>query len=111
MAANSQNSDVVSAQVILKPESLSAAASATETFRHAGFEVGNFLGNSFSITGPKAVFERQFKIRLPGEPHRSSGQVQSAKQSQSDLPVQALPAPLRDKVQAVVFTTNYEPFS
>jgi hypothetical protein len=101
MAASSHNSDILSAQVILKPESLSDAALATEIFRSAGFEVGHFLGNSFSITGPRAAFERQFKIRLPLEPHR---RVQSA------IRLQSLPASVRDKLEAVVFT-RYEPFA
>ena len=116
---------VVSAQVILRPASGGSsldhgeritsetiaeylpaparAAMAAETLRGAGFDVGPLVGNSFSITGPVALFERFFKTQL--RPH-THGTVKAGEHGEGsfELPVHALPDELRGAVDAVTFT-------
>lgn len=84
------------------PDSVTAAAAG---FREAGFEVGNMVGNSFSITAPKSTFEKFFKIRLKAE---DSGEVKLASAPDTgggyELPLKALPRNLSQVVAAVTFS-------
>ena len=97
---------LTSAEVILRPESgrlrdqppattttvgrMSPPAGAVDEvadyLRGRGFEVLPGSGVSFSVVAPRSVFEREFG-QLAGE-----------------LPLDHLPAPVADKVEAVVFT-------
>jgi hypothetical protein len=82
--------------------SVTAAAAG---FRAAGFEVGNMVGNSFSITAPKSKFEKFFKIKLQ---EMDSGEVQLASAPDDggphELPLKALPRDLAQLVAAVTFS-------
>jgi hypothetical protein len=103
-------SPTVSAQVLLRPVSgrriggrdeitsenirdyappADAAAFARKTFETDGFDVGPLVGVSFSIAAPVTTFERVFKASL--------------ERSTLELPLDALPEPLRRVIAAVTF--------
>jgi hypothetical protein len=103
-------SPVVSAQVLLRPASgrriggrdeitsenirdyaprADAAALARKTFEADSFDVGPLVGISFSIAAPVSTFERVFKTSIAG--------------STLELPLDALPEPLRRVIEAVTF--------
>ena len=80
---------------------------ATAAFTRAGFEVSPTVANSFSITGPPALFKRFF---------RTPRQFRAAADATADLelPLTQLPADLSSVIDAVTFTpppdfgpTNY----
>jgi hypothetical protein len=122
----SKKTKLVSAQVVLKsasgksfdgqtaitaeniadysPSHASVTAAAAG-FRAAGFEVGDMVGNSFSITAPKSTFEKFFKIELE---QKDSGEVQLASAPDDggahELPLKALPPDLSQLVAAVTFS-------
>ncbi len=75
-----------------------------DVFRLLGFEVGDLVGNSFSITGPVHLFESVFKTRLR---QLNSGGIQfstTAQASNYELASQKIPDDLREYVAAVTFT-------
>jgi hypothetical protein len=103
-------SPTVSAQVLLRPASgrriggrdgitsenirdyappADAAALARQTFDADGFDVGPLVGVSFSIAATVSTFERVFKTAIAG--------------STLELPLDALPEPLRRVIEAVTF--------
>jgi len=122
----SKKTQLVSAQVVLKsasgksfdgqtaitaeniadysPSHTSVTAAAAG-FRAAGFEVGNMVGNSFSITAPLSKFEKFFKVELQ---EKDSGEVQLASAPDDgglhELPLKALPRSLSELVAAVTFS-------
>ena len=81
------------------------ATSAAAGFREAGFEVGNMVGNSFSITAPKSTFEKFFKIKLRAE-ERGDVKVTAAKGATEgyEIPLKVLPGNLSQLVDAVTFS-------
>ena len=122
----SSDARLVSAQVVLKSASgkkvdghtaltseniaeyspsAATVTAAAEGFRQAGFEVGNMVGNSFSITAPKSVFEKFFKIKLKAQ-DRGDVKVRAAKGASEgyELPVKALPRNLSQLVDAITFS-------
>ena len=72
-------------------------------FRTAGFGVGSPYGLSLSIEGPPSVFRRTFgsSVRLP-DPAASLADRESAKGVA--LPLDPLPADVRDAIETVEFT-------
>lgn len=123
---SSKRSKLISAQVVLRSASgksfdsktaitseniddyspsQDSAASAAAGFSEAGFDVGNMVGNSFSITAPKSTFEKFFKIKLQVE-ERGDVKVAKGKGAPSgyELPLQALPPNLSQLVVAVTFS-------
>jgi hypothetical protein len=115
-------SPIVSAQVLLRPASgrriggrdeitsenirdyappAEAAALARETFEADGFDVGPLVGISFSIAAPVSTFERVFEASIAVEAGRVS--VTRGKGSSLELPLDALPEPLRNVIEAVTF--------
>jgi hypothetical protein len=102
---NSQDQEIVSAQAVLNKTGASdSAQSARTSFADAGFEVGALVGNSFSITGPLALFEQVFKTQLR---RTERGGLQSAQKkgaASEELPISALPAALRKQLATVTFT-------
>ena len=90
------------AEYVPSPDTVTAAA---EGFRQAGFEVGNTVGNSFSITAPKGSFEKFFKIKLKAQA-RGDMKVTAAKGASEgyELPLKALPRNLSQLVDAVTFS-------
>jgi len=121
----SKNAQLLSAQVVLKSAtgkafdgqtaitaeniaeyspSQDTVAAAAAGFSEAGFEVGNMVGNSFSITGPKSTFEKFFEIKLQVE---DSGEVKLASKDGGggyELPLNALPRNLSQLIHAVTFS-------
>lgn len=82
-----------------------SVASAEAGFSQAGFEVGNIVGNSLSITASKSTFEKFFKVKLQaGE--RGDVKVAAAKGATAgyELPLKALPRNLSQVVVAVTFS-------
>jgi hypothetical protein len=112
----------VSAQVILQPAkkgkdapgipvtaanvqevlpSQEGIALVTERLKKMGFAIGNVVGNNFSITAPREVFEKVFKVEITHQKRgmrskRSDGTVTD------ELPVKALPAPVAAHIQVIV---------
>jgi hypothetical protein len=84
------------------PDTVAAAAAG---FQRAGFEVGNMVGNSFSITAPRSTFEKFFKIKLQA---KDRGGLQVAASSDTpesyELPMKALPKDLAQHVAAMTFS-------
>jgi hypothetical protein len=91
--AKLQQADLLSAQVVLKPEAAAAPQEVLDAFRQAGLTVGPLVANNFSIVAPAAAFRSYFGVDLA-----------TARRGGLELPVDVLPAPIRDKVQAVLFT-------
>jgi hypothetical protein len=99
-----EDTDLLSAQVILKPEIAAAPQGMLDSFRQAGFTVGPLVGNNFSIAAPAAAFKSYFGVDLTGTP-RSGVKVLGVEGAAAlELPVDMLPAAVRDKVEAVLFT-------
>jgi subtilase family serine protease len=117
--------EILSAQVVLKPASgksvddrsqitsknikdfvpsTEAVSSATVSFRSAGFQVGQMVGNSFSITAPADTFEKVFHAHL--ERHKSRGVevVKGGGSASYELPLDALPKSLSTFIETVTFT-------
>jgi hypothetical protein len=69
-------------------------------FRRAGFQVTAAYGPSFSLVGPRELFERTFGTRL--ELHESRG-VRTA-EGHLELPLEPISADVRQWVEAVTFT-------
>lgn len=91
--------------------SLSSITEARHAFEAAGFEVGQAVGNSFSITAPKSTFEKVFKVKLKEEKEKG---VTTSDEGSYEVPISKLPEDLRREVTAVTFTpppdfgpTNY----
>ena len=115
---------VVSAQVVLAPaggkrvidparmtaESIDeytpspeAVTAAKRFFRDAGFEVGNMVGNSFSVTASHGTFERVFQSKL----HFTEGIVRVANGDGGEvyeLPLAVLPTSISRDLLVVSFT-------
>jgi hypothetical protein len=106
-------SPTVSAQVLLRPASgrriggrdeitsenirdyappADAAAFARRAFEEDGFDVGPLVGVSFSIAAPVSTFERVFKTPIKVDDRSSL-----------ELPLDALPEPLRRVIETVTF--------
>jgi hypothetical protein len=77
-----------------------AVERARRFFEAAGFELGPAVGPSFSITGPRELFEQTFGTQLEDDEalgiKASGGGV--------ELPLQAIPPELTGSLQAVTFT-------
>lgn len=117
--------DIVSAQVTLRaasgkrPEARSIITAETlkefspsratvarvvEQFRALGFEVGEMVGISLSISSPVRLFESVFQTRL-GRLKTKGIQFLKADQSSSyELDPEKIPASLNEEVVSVTFT-------
>ena len=72
-------------------------------FREAGFDVGDVVGNSFSITASASTFERVFQSKL----RYDEGIVRVANREGGEtyeLPRVALPRSVSEELVAVTFT-------
>ncbi len=93
----------MSAQIILR--SAETAAEAAARFAALGFDAGTLVANSFAISAPVRVFESVFGMRLRATerggvevaPHGGHG-------PSLELPLDALPPPLRRLLDTVTFT-------
>jgi hypothetical protein len=81
-----------------------ALAEARRYFQAAGFDLDAPVGISFSISGPRTLFEQTFGERLAVEPE--AGVVRSARTAGGglELPLRRLPDGVARAVQAVTFT-------
>lgn len=82
-----------------------AAAHVASHLRRAGFDVGELIGTSFSITGPRSRFEDTFDIALTIDTD-DAGTVAYATTDAGhlELPLSSLPSNLVRHVTAVTFT-------
>ena len=93
-----------------------AIAVARKAFKVAGFELGEVVANSFSITGSVSTFEKALKTRLRREPEGGTMKaVRTDGSATYELPLKALPKEVARIVEAVSFTpppdfgpTNYQ---
>jgi len=102
-----KESEVISAQVVLrttKPTGPITAAGleslqppdetvqrVREFFRRAGFQVGAYVGISFSITAPVTTMEKVFRTSI-------------VDRNSNELPLRVLPKDVADEIMAVTFT-------
>lgn len=96
---------ITSANVADYSPSADTVEAAAAAFKAAGFEVGNMVGNSFSITAPPSTFEKVFKIKLQSdEPGGLKVAASSGSPASYELPLKALPRDLSQHVVAVTFS-------
>jgi hypothetical protein len=79
-----------------------AVTQALLAFEQLGFEVGEFVGISFSITAEAETFERAFDVRLVTT-ERGGLQARRDGSEQDELPLDALPESLGRLVHTVTF--------
>lgn len=98
----SADEPVTSANLDRLAPSPDAVAALMELFRSEGFEIGPFVGISFSISGPPHCFRSVFGPRLP-----------SGRQDDLELDVGSVPPGLRRHLRAVSFTAppDYGPLA
>lgn len=74
-------------------------------FEGAGFEVGQLGGISFAVTAPQERFEQLFGVELDVD-ERGAVSLAGKKPPPGglELPLDRLPAALRDRLEAVAFT-------
>ena len=72
---------------------------AKNAFKKMGFEVGEFVGTSFSITAAPDIFVEKFNMKIPKKEKRD--QIKSI--GGTHLPVAKLPKDLADVVHDIVF--------
>lgn len=105
---------LVTAQVILKDRSRPAVAAVRAALGNAGFALGPVVGGSFSITAPASTFERvigKAPRAAPGVESREAGaEPEGAEEEPAELPLDALPQPLRSKIDSITQTRGYGPF-
>jgi hypothetical protein len=80
-----------------------------EAFARAGFEVGNPVGIAFSVEGPRSSFERYFATTVGPATEGGFGAFEGGT-GQRELPLSALPPPVRERVVAVTFEPPAELF-
>lgn len=117
--------EIISAQVILRPSSgkeigsntiitseniqdfqpsQSITAMVLNKFEQYGFQVGQMVGNSFSITAPASSFQKLFHMQMQ---KGSSGEIEIKQEDGSwdyKLSVDSLPQEIADKIIAITFT-------
>lgn len=74
-------------------------ARVSEVLRGMGFEVGKYVGNSFSITGAVRLFESRFRTKL----RETGGGVRFA-DGGYELAAGKIPSALRAQISAITFT-------
>jgi hypothetical protein len=87
------------------PDSASAAAGA---FAGAGFEVGPLAGVGFSVSGPRDLFERFFQADIVAHDDGGWAVVDPDGSAHRELPLDALPSTLAQRVQAITFEVPAE---
>jgi hypothetical protein len=125
MSANQQNrGNLISAQVVLRsangrqPDqgtpvtsanikdfqpSMEIVAAAKEAFAAKGFEIGDLVGNSFSISAPADKFEKIFKTHLRFAKHGSAQAMGDDGSWSEELPLGGLPKSMSRNLVAVTF--------
>jgi len=81
-----------------------SVVSAQRAFVDAGFDVGNLVANSFSITAPAGQFEKLFKVKIQHDEKAGTRVDAGGTEPQYELPTSSLPADLRQSVAVVTFS-------
>ena len=82
-----------------------AAAVTRRAFASEGFEVGELVGNSFSITAPTSTFEKVFKVKLRRDEEKGvRARAGTGGEEGYELPTGKLTGDLKRHVAAVTFT-------
>ena len=79
-------------------------ARASEAFAAAGFDVGEMVGISFSISATVSTFEQVFQTRLRQNEQGGVEAVQEDDSGSYELPLKSLPESLASLIVAVTFT-------
>jgi hypothetical protein len=95
---------LISAQVLLGSNGSSHTKEVLHVFKEAGFDVGQIVTNSFSITASPEVFERFFDVNIEVTPAGKVTVMQRDGSSSLNLPTAALPEHLRRRIQAIFFS-------
>jgi hypothetical protein len=120
-----KNKKTLSAEIVLRPASGKAfdtqtaitseniaeylpspdtVAAAQRAFTQAGFDVGNAVGMSFSITAPASTFEKVFKVKIaPTDRGGVKARVQGGAESY-ELPITVLPKEIAKHIVAATFS-------
>ena len=77
---------------------------ARRIFQKAGFDVGNFVGISFSITANASTFKKFFQIDLTQTSRGSIEFLLPGGESRPDLPEAKIPKTLTGIVEGITFT-------
>lgn len=88
------------AEYLPSPKTISMAE---KVFRSEGFEVGPFVGVSFSITGPLRTFERSFGLRVQRGDDHAFNFMSGSKPIGHELSGSELPGSMQEHVQRVAF--------
>lgn len=94
---------ITSANVAAYLPEPAAVAVAADFFRDRRFEVSEPRGISFTISGPRSVFERTFGERLTVL-HRNEATRATGEADPLELPLDQIPPAVRDVIEAVTFT-------
>lgn len=73
---------------------------AKKTFKELGFEIGDIVGTSFSITAPVTTFVKKLGLKVPAENKSKTG---SAKIVKGNLSINKLPGNIADIVKHIAF--------
>ena len=104
---------LISAQVVLRGTSRTDYENVKSSFEEAGFTVGPFVANNFSITAPVNKFESYFGTRLKSSAQGGTAVAASGGAASLELPAEKLPAGVRETVEAILFTSppDFGPFN
>ncbi len=83
------------------PESTGGAAPGF--FTQSGFDVGPVVGDSFSITGPRSLFERTFGEPLEAERRGRATSYRTARGT-AELGLEQVPEPVAGHIEAITFS-------
>ena len=86
------------------------ASAAQSAFQRAGFETGPLVGVSFAITAPPETFDRFFKIEVQLNEDGTTVARRGRTIVNTELPLDAVPAELRESVRTVTFEPPAELF-
>jgi hypothetical protein len=92
---NRTDDPLLSAQVVLQPGPTTVSTRVRDELSRAGFDIGPLVGGSFSISGPRQLFDRYFGLTLEG--------VRSPAVPEA-LPLERLPADVKGAVRSILFT-------
>jgi hypothetical protein len=76
---------------------------ARSALAEAGFEVGNVVANSFSITAPATTFEKVFGARIRRDPQRGLAK-QTGQEGTLELPLKKLGREVAGVIETVTFS-------
>lgn len=94
----------ISAQVIVAGLNKVKTDELNKILHKSGFDVGSFVGSSFSITASQPVFEKFLKASIYREEDGVCGFVLNGKKVGIELKKKFLPEIIKDKVLAITFT-------